>query len=482
MILLQESGSIELSWVLWPVAALAAGWLGYFLGRRKADPSWTSAPENPGSRLLPEPGIRWLGQAHDALAIWAIEGAAIESASTTRQVNTAVITPADLEMLERRLIKNLGSEDEGVERMEKGTLLYVSRPAAVAGMLIRPGPSVATDLALDDLRDLANALVFHHALLPTRELVSPVQTLAAVGLGLALQLERLAGGAVAVVVNVHGGPQVIAVSPSGDHRLLLKPADVDSPAGRVSRAEEGMLLTPFDPIGTSITDRRRSNASQVVPIGEEGRRLGAVIIWPPHGRELAAQALADVSSAIRSIETAIATAVTVHELEKTTRTDPLTGLKNRRGLEEEMHKVGTEHGALIYADLDKFKNLNDALGHPAGDAALVHFAAILRDHVRSTDTAARTGGEEFAVWLPGADVARGVEIAERIRNSLSGHRLWIWQQHQWPLTASFGVAGCPETSRSRQNLPAQADAALYQAKHGGRNKVAVAGRSGDWNL
>ena len=169
----------------------------------------------------------------------------------------------------------------------------------------------------------------------------------------------------------------------------------------------------------------------------------------------------------------------MHELRQTAKTDALTGLKNRRGLEEELTKLGSEHGALIYADLDKFKGLNDALGHPAGDAALVHFAGIIRDHVRSTDTAARIGGEEFAVWLPEATVERGVEIAERIRQSL-GHRLWIWQQHQWPLTASFGVAGCPETSRSRQNLPAQADAALYQAKNGGRNRVATAGKSGDW--
>jgi diguanylate cyclase (GGDEF)-like protein len=384
-------------------------------------------------------------------------------------------------MLERRLLGSYGPDDEGVERLDLGTLLYVSRPGAMAGMLLRPGPSVATDLALEDLRELANALVFNQALLPTRESSTPVQSLASVGLGLAMQLERLAGGATAVVVNLRSGPQVIAVSPSGDHRLLLKPADPDSPAGQVAGGAPGLMLTPFDPLGTSITDRRRSNASQVLPIDGMKGRLGAVIVWPPFGRELVPQALADVTSAIGSVATALETAKVVEELEKTTRTDPLTGLKNRRGLEDEMIKMGSEHGALIYADLDKFKNLNDALGHPAGDAALNHFAGILRDHVRSTDTAARIGGEEFALWLPGADVARGVEIAERIRQSLL-HRLYVWQQHQWPLTASFGVAGCPETSRSRQNLPAQADAALYQAKNGGRNKVMVAGKSGDWGL
>jgi diguanylate cyclase (GGDEF)-like protein len=163
----------------------------------------------------------------------------------------------------------------------------------------------------------------------------------------------------------------------------------------------------------------------------------------------------------------------VHELRQTATTDPLTGLKNRRGFEAEMVRVGTERGALIYADLDRFKQLNDALGHPAGDAALVHFANIIREHIRNSDTAARIGGEEFAVWLPEASAATGREIADRIRLAL-GDRMWLWQESQWPLAASFGVAACPETSKSRQNLPAQADAALYKAKNAGRNRVVMA--------
>jgi diguanylate cyclase (GGDEF)-like protein len=145
-----------------------------------------------------------------------------------------------------------------------------------------------------------------------------------------------------------------------------------------------------------------------------------------------------------------------------------------------MARVSGDRGALIYADLDKFKLLNDSLGHPAGDDALRFFAGVIRKHIRATDTPARIGGEEFALWLPGATVALGVEIAERIRNSLL-KELWTWHDRHWPLTASFGVAGCPETSRSRQNLPAQADAALYSAKNGGRNRVMVAGRSGEWS-
>ena len=88
---------------------------------------------------------------------------------------------------------------------------------------------------------------------------------------------------------------------------------------------------------------------------------------------------------------------------------------------------------------------------------------------------ARIGGEEFAVWLPRTELDVGARIAERIRIKL-GTTPWDWRGRSWPLSASFGVAACPETSRSVANLPAQADAALYVAKNSGRNRVEKAGK------
>jgi diguanylate cyclase (GGDEF)-like protein len=155
--------------------------------------------------------------------------------------------------------------------------------------------------------------------------------------------------------------------------------------------------------------------------------------------------------------------------------DPLTGLKNRRALEDVMGRVGIQQASLIYCDLDKFKTLNDTLGHPAGDAGLVHFSRLLSDQIRGADTAARIGGEEFAVWLPGATLAYGARIADRIRIKL-GTTPWDWQGKQWPLSASFGVSAVPDTSRSISNLAAQADAALLAAKRDGRNRVELARR------
>jgi diguanylate cyclase (GGDEF)-like protein len=155
--------------------------------------------------------------------------------------------------------------------------------------------------------------------------------------------------------------------------------------------------------------------------------------------------------------------------------DPLTGLHNRRGFYETFRLITPKEGALIYTDFDRFKNLNDTLGHPAGDAALVHFARIIREQIRSGDVPGRIGGEEFAIWLPETSLELGARIAERIRLKL-GTTAWDWRGRQWPLSASFGVAACPETSRSLDNLPAQADSALYVAKRSGRNRVEKAGR------
>src|ERR1043166_8088019 len=154
--------------------------------------------------------------------------------------------------------------------------------------------------------------------------------------------------------------------------------------------------------------------------------------------------------------------------------DPLTGLFNRRGLEGIMTRANTPAGALGYADLDRFKAFNDRLGHPAGDAALVRFSRLLLQTVRGDDVAAWIGGEEFAVWLPGASLERGRQVAERLRQSL-GESDWRWQGERCALSASFGVAACPETAATRESLPQQADAALYRAKRGGRDRVVVAG-------
>jgi diguanylate cyclase (GGDEF)-like protein len=156
--------------------------------------------------------------------------------------------------------------------------------------------------------------------------------------------------------------------------------------------------------------------------------------------------------------------------------DGLTGLPNRRQCEEalagELARIERFGGSLavVIADLDWFKDINDRFGHPAGDAVLRDFAALLQDSLRDVDLAARWGGEEFLLVLPGTDLAGAAHLAERIRAGLAGRVVLSPDGAPIPVTASFGVAASPSAS-SASELFAAADAALYEAKRAGKNRV-----------
>ena len=171
-----------------------------------------------------------------------------------------------------------------------------------------------------------------------------------------------------------------------------------------------------------------------------------------------------------------------NRLEREAARDPLTGLLNRGGIDARLRQEldrarrHREPVALVAIDVDRFKALNDALGHPAGDAILKGLAAVFRRSVRTFDLCARFGGDEFAVVMPRADEAAARRSAERIRRRT---------QDYWPdavlarpsglrITASFGVA----VSRPDSTPPAlveRADRALYAAKSNGRNCVRFGG-------
>ncbi|MDT8990171.1 diguanylate cyclase [Curvibacter sp. APW13] len=157
--------------------------------------------------------------------------------------------------------------------------------------------------------------------------------------------------------------------------------------------------------------------------------------------------------------------------------DPLTGLRNRRAfMQEAEHELSRalrypcETGILV-ADLDHFKRVNDRHGHPAGDAVLRHFATLLRTQLRDSDIAARIGGEEFIVLLPGTGAIGTVAVAEKIRASIETTPV-LFEGQQIDITASIGVSCLPaHQACTIEALYAQADQALYRAKTGGRNQV-----------
>lgn len=165
----------------------------------------------------------------------------------------------------------------------------------------------------------------------------------------------------------------------------------------------------------------------------------------------------------------------VLQLQQLIHQDALTGALNRRAFELAMKQAHAAHGrgcdqALVLMDMDHFKRLNDELGHPAGDEALRLLVWQLRAALREVDSIARLGGEEFALLLHDTDKQGAIQVAERLLSLL--HELnWHWQGRPWPLRASFGVAAWEASDTGPESVMARADAALYEAKRLGRDRI-----------
>jgi two-component system, cell cycle response regulator len=165
------------------------------------------------------------------------------------------------------------------------------------------------------------------------------------------------------------------------------------------------------------------------------------------------------------------------QLRYMSQTDALTGLDNRRHLNERIDEMFAhakrldEPFSLVMADLDKFKSVNDTYGHQAGDEVLKQLAAILREEAREIDRVGRYGGEEFMLLLPGAQIDDAFAFAERVRNRIEGHT-FTFPGGTITRTASFGVASWPHNKIAEaEDLVRASDDALYVAKETGRNRV-----------
>ncbi len=162
--------------------------------------------------------------------------------------------------------------------------------------------------------------------------------------------------------------------------------------------------------------------------------------------------------------------------------DYLTGCLNRRSLEQRMkieldrHLRSGEPLACVFFDLDHFKRINDAYGHEAGDTALKHTVRLIGDLLRSVDALGRFGGEEFLVLMPNTDLKGAADAANRMRIALTRTKLEI-QGKVIPLSASFGAAVLGRNERL-DDFVRRADAAMYEAKRLGRNRVEVEASAG----
>jgi diguanylate cyclase (GGDEF)-like protein len=155
--------------------------------------------------------------------------------------------------------------------------------------------------------------------------------------------------------------------------------------------------------------------------------------------------------------------------------DPLTGLFNRRHLEDSFRKLGQKHAgrpmALLLLDIDHFKQFNDRFGHDAGDQVLREIGGLLRRSVRPEDIVFRVGGEELVVLLPGLEPPQAAERAEALRLAVEQLKLSYGEQPMGSVSISIGCATFSGGAASLENALKNADLGLYEAKQGGRNRV-----------
>jgi len=217
-----------------------------------------------------------------------------------------------------------------------------------------------------------------------------------------------------------------------------------------------------------------------IPLISEGRVVGVLTVASSTPRQFTD----DDTKMLYIIGSRAAVAIENARLHEATKKlaimDGVTACYNHRYMQESLAsevqksmKSGREV-SLVMADLDRFKDYNDAFGHPAGDVLLQKVSQFLAAGVRLESIVARYGGDEFALILPGVGSVEAADVAERLRAGLERERFpGAEESHTVSITASFGVATCPSNATTRPSLVEAADVALYMAKRSGGNAVAV---------
>lgn len=187
-------------------------------------------------------------------------------------------------------------------------------------------------------------------------------------------------------------------------------------------------------------------------------------------------AAALVATAVLLVRSAERQGVLINELAERARIDPLTGLVTRRAFEEAAHSAlardaGNAGTAVVLLDIDWFKSVNDEFGHPGGDEVLVQLAEVLVAAAREDDVVCRHGGDELAILLPGCSLEVAHRRAEQMIAAVAGHGFRVSLGSVINVSVSGGLAHCPTNALDLETLYRAADAALYEAKRAGRNRV-----------
>lgn len=248
-------------------------------------------------------------------------------------------------------------------------------------------------------------------------------------------------------------------------------------AGRVatvSTAARGtVVLAPAD----LDAAEPRARTGIAAPLFSLGRLVGVLAVYGSSvGRPFSEEETASLLSLLRQAELAVANIQLHEEARREALTDDVTGLWNRRHFDIRLgeavavaHRYGEPFSVAIF-DLDDFKRINDRWDHLTGDAALVHFATLLRSTLREVDVACRWGGEEFAVLLQRAGAVEALKVAQRVVELVRTTPM-ARGRHLVPFTVSAGVATFPLDGDDGSAVLSRADAALLRAKAAGKDRV-----------
>ncbi|MFP5322256.1 MAG: diguanylate cyclase [Acidimicrobiia bacterium] len=284
---------------------------------------------------------------------------------------------------------------------------------------------------------------------------------------------------VVVWVRDEGGDELEAVADSTGPALApigLAPVTVGD--GLVGRAARFGRLHGLGDDGLPIEADHEASGEVAVPMVVGAEVIGVLEIHVADRGQLGGSTVAVLESLAVQAATAVSAARLHEQTEVLALTDPLTRLPNRRRLESDLAKevgVSQRYGrpvAFAMADVDHFKAYNDELGHQAADVALQALANLLAGSVRAGDTVYRYGGEEIAVLMRETDARAAELVADRLRSIVEHHFSAPGQAR--PVTISVGVAAMPTQATTAEALVAAADAALYESKRGGRNRVTLA--------
>lgn len=268
-------------------------------------------------------------------------------------------------------------------------------------------------------------------------------------------------------------------------KLMADPADVEkwfdqqlSPRLMSFQNEHGELF---------VNAAQSLQSVALIPLIRQGKLIGSLNLGSNRHDRFQQSTSTDFLQRLAAIVSiCIENALNVTKLERIGMTDPLTAVYNRRFFERRLVEVVSSSVrysydlSCMFLDVDRFKRVNDSLGHQVGDLVLREVAAIIDQHLRGSDMVARYGGEEFVVLLPQTPVNDACMVAERIRESLALHRFNLAEGKVLNVNISIGVAGMSVGKMGGEvidlglDLVKRADLALLEAKATGRNKVVLA--------